>query len=338
MAAAGRLPAADAPSISAPGSSSRVVVVEDAGATEAFCPRAEVVRSMVDKAVTRLTGQTSTAAAWRSVLSTNAVVGTNEVIGIKVFSLPGRLSGTRPEVVTAVVEGLLEAGLSPKQILVWDAKTRDLRLAGFYELADHYGVRVASAASAGYDEKTFYESALIGNLVWGDLEFGRKGPAVGRRSFVSKLVTGEMTKIINITPLLSHNLAGVSGNLYSLASGSVDNFARFESDRARLATAVPEIWALPVLGDRVVLNITDALVGQYEGAERSLLHYSSALNELWFSRDAVALDVLGLQELERERLSSEAPGVKPNRELYANAALLELGVNDVKRIQVERVR
>ena len=49
----------------------------------------------------------------------------------------------------------------------------------------------------------------------------------------------EITKIINVTPLLNHNLAGVSGNLYSLAIGSVDNVVRFDSDPERLATAIP---------------------------------------------------------------------------------------------------
>ena len=39
-----------------------------------------------------------------------------------------------------------------------------------------------------------------------------------------------MTKIINVTPLLNHNLAGVSGILYGLAIGSVDNTLRFELD------------------------------------------------------------------------------------------------------------
>jgi hypothetical protein len=137
--------------------------------------------------------------------------------------------------------------------------------------------------------------------------------------------------------LLNHNLAGVSGNLYSLASGSVDNFARFESDPGRLAIAVPEIYALPELSDHVVLNIVDALICQYEGGERGLLHYSATLNELRFSRDPVALDVLSIQELERQRSSSRAPAIKAAMELYNNAALLELGVSDPKAIQVERI-
>jgi hypothetical protein len=213
-----------------------------------------------------------------------------------------------------------------------------LRLAGFFDLKDRYGIGIAGSVQAGFDEKASYDSSLLGNLVWGDLEFGKQGPGIGRKSFVSKLVTRDMTKIINITPLLNHNEAGVSGNLWSLALGSVDNIVRFESDPDRLATAVPEIYALTNLSDHVVLNIVDALISQYEGGERGLLHYSATLNQLRFSRDPVALDVLSLQDLERQRKVASAPTVKQNLELYNNAALLELGVSDPKRIQVETVK
>ncbi len=82
----------------------------------------------------------------------------------------------------------------------------------------------------------------------------------------------------------------------------------------------------------------DALISQYEGGERGLLHYSATLNQLRLSRDPVALDVLSLQDLERQRKAASAPTVKQNLELYNNAALLELGVSDPKRIQVETVK
>jgi hypothetical protein len=113
---------------------------------------------------------------------------------------------------------------------------------------------------------------------------------------------------------------------------------RFVNDSGRLAVAVPEIYALPALGDRVALNITDALIGQYEGGARGLLHYSEVLNQLWFSRDPVALDTLAIQELGRERRALDAPEFKPNLELYTNAVLLQLGVNDPAKIHVEKLR
>lgn len=309
--------------------SARVFVVRDPDATDAFRPRIEHIRAMVARGITNVTGKATVPEAWRSLVSTQ------DVVGIKVFSPPGPNSGTRPAVVAATVEGLLSAGLPAKQIVIWDKQTTDLRLAAYFELGEKYGVRVVGSAQQGYDPDVFYDSAFIGNLVWGDSEFGKKGAGIGRKSFVSKLVSRELTKIINITPLLNQNDAGVSGNLYSLALGSVDNVVRFENDPARLSTAVPEIYAMTNLSDHVVLNIVDALICQYEGGERGLLHYSSPLNELRFSRDPVALDVLSIEELDKQRKAAKAPGVKPDVDLYSNAALLELGVANPKNINVE---
>jgi len=307
----------------------RVVIVQDSQATDAFRPRTDRIRDMVSQGITNLAQTASVAEAWRTIVSTQ------DVVGIKVFSAPGANSGTRPAVVAAVVEGLLAAGLTPKHIVIWDKKTTDLRLAGFYDLAKRYGIRVAASAQSGYDEKAYYDTPLPGTLIWGDLEFGRKGQGIGRKSFVSKLLTQDISKIINITPLLNHDLAGVTGNLYSLAMDSVDNTVRFESDADHLAQAVPEIYALTNLSDHVALNITDALICQYEGEERGLLHYSTVLNQIRFSRDPVALDLLSLKELDSERRAANAPKVKPNPDLYDNAALLWLGVANTNQIDIE---
>lgn len=308
-----------------------VFIAHDPLATDAFEPRANVVQQMVNACVTKLTGKPDVATAWLSLVSTQ------DVVGIKVFSEPGPNSGTRPAVAAAVVNGLLTAGLPHDHIVIWDKRQSDLRLAGYFKLASKLGVRVGGSQESGYDPTVFYDTPLLGNLVWGDLEFGKKGDGVGRKSFVSTLLTHEITKIINITPLMNHNLVGVCGNLYSLAMGSVDNTARFESDANRLAKAVPEIYALPALSDHVVLNITDALICQYEGEERSLLHYSTVLNEVRFSRDPVALDVLSIDELKRQRRIAKVLPVGTNMALYENASLLELGVSDTNRIEVIHV-
>jgi len=327
-----RVQAADLP----PGSYAHVQVlsVEDSAAISNFQANAEIVQNMTDRGITSFTGKTNSAEAWRSLVSTQ------DVVGIKVFSEPGMLSGTRPAVAAAVVHGLLDAGLPPQNIIIWDRHDYDLRAAGFFQLAAQLGVRAAGSAESGYDPTNFYlpDSAVIGELVWGDLEFGQTNGIVGRKSFVSKLVSRQITKIVSLAPLLNGEDTGVCGHLYSLALGSVDNTRRFEGDPDRLATAVPEIYALPALGDRVVMNITDALIGQYEGGARGLLHYSSVPDQLWFSRDPVALDMLAIKELDRERRAFAAPESRPNLELYANAALLQLGENNLAKIHVEKIK
>jgi hypothetical protein len=254
------------PSPAAAASRTRVLAVEDAAATDAFIAQPEVVRALVHRGITNFTGKTEATLAWRSLVSTQ------DVVGIKVFSRAGPLVGTRPEVAAAVVEDLLAAGIPARHIIVWDRQLIDLRRAGFSELTRKYGVRLAGALDSGWDEHVYYESALLGQLVFGDLEFQKKTDGFARKSYVSTLLTKEITKIINIAPMLNHNSAGVCGNLYSLALGSVDNTIRFEGSAARLAEAVPDIYNKPCLGDRLVLNIVEALVCQYEGEQIVRLH------------------------------------------------------------------
>ena len=209
-----------------------------------------------------------------------------------------------------------------------------LRAAGYLSLRDRFGVRVLGARDLGYDGDAFYESPLIGTLIWGDHEFGEQGEGKGRRSFVSSLITQQISKIVNIVPLLNHNRAGVNGCLLGLAMSSVDNTLRFQVEPSRLAVAIPEINALPDLGDRVILNVVDALIAQYQGETQGRLQDSVVLNQLRFSTDPVALDCLSLEELKDLRRLKGIEHGPDYRELYENASLLELGVSDLSSIRV----
>ncbi|HOW64112.1 MAG TPA: DUF362 domain-containing protein [Candidatus Paceibacterota bacterium] len=307
----------------------RIVVVDDPNAVRAFRVNSEKIRPMLALGLTKLTQKPTETEAWRSL------VQSQEVIGIKLFSSPGRLVGSRPEVVAAVVQSLKESGFPASRIFLWDKYRADLESAGMVALARELGIEAASSAEEGYDEKVFYENPLLGQLVWGDRDFGSQEADTARKSYVTRLLTRRITKIINIAPLLNHNQAGVSGLLYSLALGSVDNVKRFEGHSGRLATAVPEIMALPEIGDRVVLNIVDALICQYEGEQRSLLHYSTVLNQIRLGLDPVALDLLSAREIQNQRRKSGRPPGRINQELFDNAALLELGVQDERRLLIE---
>lgn len=312
----------------------RIVVAQGDDLLRAFLPDEPRVAAVFDRGLKFFTGQSTVSRAWLSLVSTN------DIVGIKVFSLPGPVCGTRPAVVEAIVRGLLTAGVGTNHIIIWDRHIDDLRLAGFCDLGNSLGVRVAGAVEEGYDTNTFYlpDSPVIGELVWGDLEFGRtnKDFSVGKKSFVSKLVSGEMTKIISVAPLMNNNVAGICGHFYSLSLGSVDNTRRFESSADRLATALPEIDALPAIGDRVALHVTDALLAQYEGGPAGYLQFSMVRSELWFGHDPVALDTMALKELMLQRRLLNIPPMRTNFAIYTNAVLLQLGVNDPSRIQIEK--
>jgi len=310
----------------------RVLIAQGQDLLHAYLPDDDRVADIFNSGLKRFTSTDTVPAAWHSLVSTN------DIVGIKVFSEPGPIAGTRPAVVAAIVHGLLQAGLPPAHIIIWDKHAADLRHAGFIKLGRTLGVRIAGAADVGYDTDSFYlpDSPVVGALVWGDLEFGQKGEGIGKKSFLSKLVSKQMTKIISVAPLINQNEAGVCGHFYSLGLGSVDNTRRFESDPSRLASALPEIYALPIIGDRVVLNVTDALLGQYQGGPAGYLQYSTSLQQIWFSHDPVALDVLSLKELSRERKAVDVPPMFTNFEIYTNATFLQLGLSNPGQYQIDK--
>ncbi|HUC86564.1 MAG TPA: hypothetical protein VL970_15315, partial [Candidatus Acidoferrales bacterium] len=316
-------------------SSARIVVVQGVHLLDAFLPDEERVEAAFNRGLTFFTSETNVSAAWRSLVTTN------DTVGIKVFSTPGPVCGTRPAVVAAIVRGLLTAGLPADHIIIWDRHLAELRMAGFTELGSRLGVRVEGAQEAGYDTNAFYlpDSPIVGQLVWGDLEFGKTNQdlVLGKKSYLSKLVSQQMTKIISVAPLMNELFAGVCGHFFSLTLGSVDNTRRFEGNPERLAVALPEIDALPLIGDRVALHVTDALLLQYEGGPQGYLQFSQVRNELWFSHDPVALDVMALKELMLQRRLLSVPPMPANFGIYTNAALLQLGVNDPARIQIDKV-
>lgn len=277
---------------------------------------------------------------WNAAISTfyrggwEAAFDTGDRIGIKVVTEQGPHAGTRLMVVRGLIVALLNSGISPDRIVVWDRSLRDLERARYGLLREEFGVRVEGAIERGYDPDVFYESPLIGSLIWSDLEFGEKGEGVGRRSYVTRILTEEVTKVIQVTPLTYRQDSGVSGQLWSLARGAVDNFRRFERQPSALAQAIPEIFAMREVGDLMVLGVVDATVGQYAGESSGRLHYSVVRNALYVGRDPVALDRYSTGRIRKWREERGMPINDTVEAIYRNAGLLRLGEYQRDKIQI----
>ena len=255
-------------------------------------------------------------------------------IGIKVSSERGPIAGVRVEVVDALLRCLVEAGYDPGKILIWDRSESSLRAAGFGALATQWGVGLVGSVERGYDIDVSYDAPLIGDLIWSDLEFGEEGDGVGRRSYVTKALTEDIDKIIQITPMNLRRESGVAGQLWSLARDSVDNFRRFEKSPEFLSQAIPEIVAMREVGDKFAFGIVDATIMQYAGDQSTRLHYSKKTNALLVSLDPVALDVLSVDRLHETRVAEGMDGLDEVEEIYANAGLLLLGESRLSSVRL----
>lgn len=88
-------------------------------------PSEEKAYEMLKTCMLDLTGASDLKAAWLQF------VGPEDVIGLKVNPIAGKLLSTSHALTKSIVRQLEESGISRRQIIIWDRREVDLREAGF---------------------------------------------------------------------------------------------------------------------------------------------------------------------------------------------------------------
>lgn len=303
--------------------------------------QARVVRRMVDSLVCRVTGRYSVAEAWRSLVSPQ------DKVGIKVAASGRSVSGTNPEVVDAIASGLAEAGVPAKNIIVWDRNIEDLLAAGFKRDGTRYTLE-AIDPKTGYDQQSLVSAPVLGRLIWGDSKFGDRkshrlsdlmsgGEQLSSQSFFAKVLTSKVTKVINVPSLADSYLTGINGSIVNMTLPNIDNWRRFAKASAAGASYIAEVYADPLIREKVVLTILDALILQYAGGPFPDPNFSLDNYALFASRDAVAIDAIARRLIEDARKISRMPSIKPMTAYLETATEMGLGESAEGRIQTIRV-
>lgn len=312
-----------------------VYFVHNPDAIVDFHPNANAVRAMVDRLVVSVTGQPDVAKAWATL------VAPNDKIGIKISSAGGQLFTTHKEVVDAIVDGLVAAGHSRQSIIVWDRSLSGIKEAGYRPGAEGYQLK-GIAPKDGYDEKAVISAPLLGQLVWGDLEYrselGSLQPLSDEEnmssvSHISRILANEVTKVINVPVMSNTEMNGIAGCLYNITIPNIDNWRRFAQGRGFGAASIAEIYANPQVGNKVVLNIMDGLVAQYAGGPQSQPLYSEHHATIYASKDPVAVDAIVLQKLEEWRTRGKLPAIG-HMAAYVEAASYG-GLGNASRDRIE---
>jgi uncharacterized protein (DUF362 family) len=163
-------------------------------------------------------------------------------------------------------------------------------------------------------------------------------PQVSNRSYFTRIVTREVSKIINLPVLSDHDRIGVWGAVSSLALGSVDNHRRFLNESEAAGLGIAEILAHEALAGKTVLHIMDGLVAQYAGGPAFHPQYAASPGVLMISSDPVALDTLALERIEDWRRSRSVIPVADKAQHLRQAAALGLGKNDRSQLELVVLR
>jgi uncharacterized protein (DUF362 family) len=295
---------------------SRVVVIRHRRCFRvAGQPDPGALREMLEGALCELTGAGTVSEAWQHFFQPQ------DRIGLKLNCLSGRNLSSRPELVAALAEGLVAAGIPASHILAWDRTDRELQQAGYPIRVegpdwlcfgtDHPGV--------GYEEELTLNGSIGGLL--------------------STILTRRVTAQINVPVLKDHGLAGVSGGLKN-NYGCIHNPNKYHDNHCD--PYVADLNALPVLREKQRLVVCDATTVQYHGGPGYKPQWAEPYGALLVATDPVAVDAVGARIVARLRAAHNLPSLedegRPAQHIAtAAAAPYHLGVCDEQQIEVVEV-
>jgi hypothetical protein len=324
----------------------RVVEVRDAASVSGAKVDAGAVRAMFERGLMTLTGKDLTS-------SFGLFFAKADIVGIKVNPVGPGLISTRLEVVDAIIGWLAACGLPRRNIVVWDRFDYMLKDAGFtperFPGVSFEGLQTMDEAAAEgktkdnsrwlradgthvsadrFDRDVFY---------WADVEGPKDEPYLnqhvfnGKYSYFGKLLTGKLTKIINV-PVFKNTGNAISMATKNIGYGAVCNTNRLH--KPLFLDVCVEVPAFPVLRDKWVLTVTDGIKGQYDGGPGPEAKFIYDQGALFFGTDPFAMDLVCHNLLVAKR---KEMGVKVNEhprftEYLRYAEKLGLGVADPEKI------
>ena len=202
------------------------------------------------------------------------------------------------------------------------------------------------APREGYDPKATLTAPLLGKLVWGDVDYisdrGKSAPLSDTEntsdvSHFSRILSSEVTKIINVPVMSNSTTNGIAGCLYNVTIPNIDNWRRFAQGTGFGAESIAIIYNNPVISQKVVLNIMDGLLAQYGGGPQSQPNFAVHHATLYASKDPVALDTVALKRLDEWRSKSNFAPIGRVASYVQTATTVGLGTSDMSRIEVRNV-
>lgn len=269
------------------------------------------IKQMLDMAVSEALGTESANSAWKSLFKPN------DVVGIKVNCI-ARMLPTHPELAYAIADNLIETGIPPEQVIIWDREDRELESCGYKINFDGSGIRCyGTKPRIGYGEELVVSRS------------------VGSR--ISKILSRQCTSIVNAPVLKDHNIAGITLSLKNYF-GVIENPNKFHGSNCN--PYVADLNMLPLIKEKNKLIICDAIKILFDGGPTDCKpKYTWNYNGIIVGTDPVAIDQIGMMLIEEKRASeglSPLAAVGRPVKYIAVAADPEhkLGINDPEKIKV----
>jgi hypothetical protein len=268
---------------------------------------AEVVREMMRRGMCELTGEKQALDAWRRFFTPDDIVG----IKVNCGGHPHVISDY--DIVAEIISNLQAVGVKPTQIYIYER---------FQNQMDevNYAPRVPAGVQIHAAEKQNrrLDNRSYDPLVYVEADFFGEDDT---RSSMMRLVSQQVTKVINVPNMKDHGATGVTGCLKNIAYGSFSNVARTHyKGVSHTLSFVGTLASLEPLRSKTVLQIMDGLRGVWHGGPFARTRrYVFYPKQILFGTDPVAIDRLLLDIIENERKAHGAISVWERSEKYLKA-------------------
>lgn len=275
---------------------SRVVEVRSAYVVNGAQVHARLLRDMAAKALTTLTGSGTVEQAWRTILKPD------DVVCLKFNQSGQALLRTAEPFAEVLIESLIAAGFAPDQIVCVEAPSNLAAQYGATEPAPGFA-RVATDFGSGSDELAS--------------------------------VLEQVTAIVSIPFLKTHNIAGMTGVLKNLSHGLVKHPARYHANGC--SPYIADIVSLPQIRKKLRLCLVNALRVVFDKGPEGGIETVSDEGVVFAAIDPVAADAHGFRILNEIRRSKQLAPIASSAHAvaYLRAAhLRRLGIVVAQDIQV----
>jgi len=261
-----------------------------------------IVLKMIDEGVKGVTAAESAEAAWQSLFASD------DVVAIKVNQISPSVF-TNPVVAMAVAQRLMDVGVRPGNIIVWDRAGGELIRNG-YELQEDPSRVVVRGVDGEWDDAPTRQGAFRGRL--------------------AKVLTRQCSALVNVPVLKQHNGAGVTLALKN-HYGSHDNPRRHHGNQCD--PFIADLNSIKAIRDKTRLIVCDATYACSHGGPQA-----DDPNGCWqpdsilVATDPVAHDAHGTRVIEQRRAEQGLGPLTPKQ--LVTAMSRGLGTNDLGRITV----
>jgi uncharacterized protein (DUF362 family) len=255
-------------------------------------------------------------------------------IGLKVNCLNPSLP-TSPAIVRAIIASLRDKlGVDTHKIVVWDRFDSELTSAGKYSNDDLADARLVGTLTAPIPKGGTEDMVTLPGRGYGDTACEAPPGDDGSLPRLSRILTDpSYTEItINCPVFKTHKaVSGITGALKNIY-GMIDNPGQYHNC---VNTALPKLYALPVIRRSISLTIIDALIGLISGDTDQPAN--AAPRRILLAQDPVALDSYALDLMNQLRAAppNDMGQVDSTTTVWLdNAANAGLGSRTYKLIQV----